>query len=81
MYLKIDEELYKKISDITNTDYEIEGEYLPVDADSIISIFEDLLAEIERKEDELEELKRDMEDNYKPISVSEQVDIDDSYFI
>lgn len=79
MYLKIDEELYKKISDITNTDYEIEGKYLPWD--SIISIFEDLLAEIEHKTDKLEELAQNLEDNYKPIPVSEQVDIDDSYFI
>lgn len=45
----------------------------------IISIWEllgymqDLLYEVERLEEEYEDFKKDVEDNYKPVSVEEQI--------
>ena len=71
MYIKIDSNLYEKIKDITMTDYEIEGEYLPVD--SVIPMLQDLLYEIENKEEKIEDLKKDMVDNYRPLTNSELI--------
>ena len=58
MYLKLDEkdlEIVKKVSEITNTDYELEGDMFP--EDSIMIAFEDL--------------KQDLHDNYRPLSPEE----------
>lgn len=49
MYIKIDEELYKEIHDLTNTNYEIEGDMLPID--SIIPMLKDLLYRYKKIED------------------------------
>lgn len=69
MYLRIDEDLYKEISDITMTNYEKVGDFLPYD--SIIPMFEDLLAEIHHLEEKYEDLENDLESNYKPLSRSD----------
>lgn len=79
MYLKIDEDLYKKISDITCTDYEKIGDFMPVD--SIVPMLKDLLIEIEHQKEKYEDLERNLEDNYRPIPVSEHLGIDDKDFI
>lgn len=78
MYLKIDEEILKKIQDITMTNYEAEGCYLP--ADSINDIIEDLLLEIDRQEERYEDLERNLEDNYRPISAAELYGVSDRDF-
>ena len=49
--------------------------------DELIGIIEDLDSDVERLEDELKDIKRDMEDNYRPIPYAEQVGISDSDFI
>lgn len=79
MYLKIDEEVLKKIEKITCTDYEAKGEFLP--SDSINNIIEDLLLEIDTLEERYEELEKNLEENYRPIPVSEQYGISDRDFI
>ena len=79
MYLKIDEETLQKIQDITGTDYEALGELLP--SDSINDIIEDLMLEIDRLNEELEDVKQDMEENYKRIPVNEQYEVYDRDFI
>lgn len=79
MYLKIDEAALKKIQEITMTDYEAEGSFLPSDA--INDIIEDLLLEIDRLQEKYEDLERDLEENYRAIPVSEQYDISDRDFI
>lgn len=48
--------------------------------DELIAIIEDLDGELEQVKEEYEDFKRDVEDNYKRISVAEQVGIDDSDF-
>ena len=56
------------------TDYKIHGEFIPVE--SLWSIIEDLYGEVEHLQEELEDLKQDMHDNYKPISMQEQIGYD-----
>lgn len=79
MYLEIEEELKTKIKNITGIDYDFKGNFLP--SESITSIFEDLISEIDKLEEKYSDLKQDLEDNYRPISVSEQVGISDRDFI
>lgn len=68
MYLEIDEKLKDKIEKITSTDYDFKDNFLP--SESIKSIFEDLIYEIDRLEEKYEDLEQDMEDNYikRPMS-------------
>ena len=47
----------------------------------LIAIIEDLDSDKERLEEELEDLKRDLQDNYKPISSEEMYGIDDRDFL
>lgn len=79
MYLRIDWELYEKICKATSTDYNAVGEFLP--GDNIISMLEDLLYEIELKNEQLEDIKKDLQENYKPISPAEQYEVNDKDFI
>ena len=64
-------ETLKKVSKITYTDYEIDGQYVPIE--KFIFMIEDLLIELDRAEEKLEELERDRDENYRPISYAEQV--------
>ena len=79
MYLKIDEEVMKKLQDITNTDYEAEGILLPVE--NINNIIEDLMYEIDYLQEKINDMEQDLEDNYRPISLREQVGISDRDFL
>lgn len=63
MYLEIDEDLKTKIEKITITDYDFKGNYLP--SESIVSIFEDLICEINRLEEKYKDLEQDIEENYE----------------
>lgn len=69
MYYRLDNkefELLKRAEKLTITDYEIVGDLIPVE--SFISAIEDLMIEIDRLEEEVEDLKEDMEQNYRPLS-------------
>lgn len=48
---------------------------------TLIDLYSDLYGDYLSLQEELEHLKQDIEDNYKPISISEQVGIDDKDFI
>lgn len=71
MYLEIDEDLKTKIEKITGIDYDFKGNFLP--SESITSIIEDLISEIDRLEEKYSDLEQDLEDNYRPISYEEQI--------
>lgn len=78
-------DVLQSASRLTGTDYEIiwkDAENIEgyITEDSLVSMLEDLVGEIERLEEEKEDLERDMRDNYKPIPASEMYDIDDRYF-
>ncbi len=74
--MKISKELYEKISDATFTDYEpleiINNEDgLYIETEKIESMLEDLLYEIDSRQEIIEDLEQDIEDNYKPITKQE----------
>lgn len=79
MYLKFDEDLYNKIVAITTTDYEKYGEFVP--SENIMPMIEDLIYEIEHLKEEQEDFERNVEDNYRQITASEQAGISDREFI
>ena len=66
MYLELsdkDKEIIERISKITGVDYELKGNLVPID--SLVYALLDMLYEYDRKEEELEDLKQDIEDNYE----------------
>ena len=74
MYYKLDEkekEKIKKVKEITITDYELLGDFIPVE--SMMTIIEDLLMEIDRLEEEKEDYENNKkEDPYYEYGVSER---------
>jgi aspartokinase len=80
MYIEVSNkemERFKEISDITLGDYEFKGNFVPVV--SLLAMIDDLLLELHNKEEQIEDIKQDIQDNYKRIS--EQVGISDKDFI
>ena len=69
MYLKLDKKIIDKIEEITCTDYERKGDYIP--AENIDSMIYDLLCEIDRLSEKIEDMENDIRDNYRPISNEE----------
>ena len=90
--MKIDRELFEKVSNITGTAYEVDYPKEPdnesgerfvwvYDNEQIENMLQDLIVEIDRLEEHIEDMKQDIEDNYKPKTVAEQVRISDSDFM
>lgn len=75
--MDIDHSLKKNIEKIV--DYEIEP--MTLEEDDVISILEDLVSNYHILKKEFEDYKKYIEDNYKPISIAEQVGISDRDFI
>ena len=72
MYIEVSNEemeRFKEISDITVTDYEIKGNFVPVV--SLLTMIDDLLLELHEREEQIEDIKQDIQDNYKRIPISE----------
>lgn len=84
--MKIDKDLYERISKITLTNYEPvydkdpDVETVVVFEDAINSMLEDLICEIDHLEEKYEDLKQDLEDNYRPIPYKEQIGYDPHEF-
>lgn len=79
-------DILEKASKITLTDYEIkwfDAENINgyIETDNLISIIEDLIYEIDRLEEKIEDIKQDIRDNYRPIPYAEQVGISDRDFL
>lgn len=74
----IDEQLLKSIRDITRTIY-----VNPITIDDAVSIIEELVSEIEHKEDELTSLQNDIENNYEPKTINyyEEYGVNEKDFI
>lgn len=74
MYYKLNEkekEKIKKVKEITITDYELLGDFIPVE--SMMTIIEDLLMEIDRLEEEKEDCENNKKENpYYEYGVSER---------
>lgn len=75
--MDIDYSLKKDIEKIVN--YEIET--FEFAEDDVIRLLEDLVGKYQILKKEFEDYKQDVEDNYRPIPVAEQVGISDRDFI
>lgn len=75
--MDIDYSLKKGIEKIVN--YEIEP--FEMTEDDAISLVEDLVDQYHVLEKEFEDYKQDVEDNYRPIPIAEQVGVSDRDFI
>ena len=64
-------ELIKKIEEITSCDYDIKDGYIELDV--LMMIIDDLFSEYEELIKKIKDLKNDIRDNYKRISIEEQV--------
>ena len=69
MYLELDKKIIDKIEEITCTDYKRKGDY--IHAENIDSMIYDLLCEIDRLNEKIEDMENDIRDNYRPISNEE----------
>ena len=74
--MDLDNSLLETIRKITNTHFTN-----PISEDDAISIIEELVNEIEVKEEKIRDMEQDIEENYRPIPVSEQYGISDRDFI
>ncbi len=87
--MRVDEDNYwilKKAEKITGTDYDIrwfDAENIDgyIDTQNICPMIEDLLIEIDRLQEELDDMQENIKENYKHIPVSEQVGISNKDFI
>ena len=52
-----------------------------ISIDDMLNVIEDLNSEVENWEMKYNELERDIEDNYRPISKAEQYEVSDRDFI
>lgn len=68
MYLEINEKLIEKVKKITGFDYKSKADL--VTYDDIVSMIEDLTCEYEVLQEEYDDFKQDVEDNYvsRPMS-------------
>lgn len=82
-HLGISKENYKKIQEITITDYEVLDFVTKVliEEDFIEPLIEDLLIAYDSLKEEFEDYKKNVADNYRQIPVAEQVGISDEDFI
>lgn len=72
MYYKLsddEKEIIKKVQERTITEYDIQNDFINVQ--HIMYMVEDLLNEIDRLEEELEEEIQDKNDNYRRLSYEE----------
>lgn len=80
--MKIDENVFdiiNKVHEITLTDYEIkwfDAENINgyIESDVLLNMIQDLICEIEHKEEEIEDIKQDIKSNYRPLTIAEQVE-------
>lgn len=76
--MKFEKETLKEIGRITFTKYDENG---VVEADEIEEMIKDIIYYYHNLEEQYEDLKQDIEDNYRRIPVEEQYDIYDHQFI
>ena len=72
MYYKLsddEKEIIKKVQERTITEYDIQNDFISVQ--HIMYMVEDLLNEIDRLEEEKEEIIQERDDNYRPLSYEE----------
>lgn len=74
--LKLNEkqmETLTKVSEITGVDYDGLQWNINITPDRLIEALEDMICEYHKKEEELDDLKQNIEDNYEQVPVWKQV--------
>lgn len=79
--VEINDKLIKKVMDATNTDYEVVRLYNKaeekvetyINTDNLVVALEDMWVEYDHMKELYEDLKQDVEDNYRPIPPEEQI--------
>lgn len=72
VWVDIDDDILKKVQETTITDYEgVDGK---VTVESLKGMVEDLLIELENKDDEIRDIIEDRESNYRPLTAHELYD-------
>ena len=72
VWVDIDSDILKKVQEATITNYEaVDGK---VTVESLKGMVEDLLIELENKNDEIKDIIEDRESNYKPLTAHELYD-------
>lgn len=79
--VEINDKLIKKVMAVTNTDYEVAKFYNRIEekyesyinADNLVVALEDMLVEYDHMKEMYDDLKQDVEDNYRPIPPEEQI--------
>lgn len=72
VWVDIDDDILKKVQEATITDYEAVGGKVTIE--SLLGMVEDLLIELENKDDEIKEIVGDRESNYRPLTAHELYD-------
>lgn len=70
--MKIDKELYKRISNETGVDYSgiiVTEDVFYIEEETIVDMIKDLLCEIGNKEETIEDLENDIRNNYEPKNI------------
>lgn len=79
--IEVNDKLIKKVMDATNTDYEVirlfnkaeDKMETYINTDNLVVALEDMLVEYDHMKEMYEDLKQDVEDNYRPIPPEEQI--------
>ena len=72
VWVDIDDDILKKVQDATITDYEaVDGK---VTVESLKVMVEDLIIELENKDDEIKDIIEDRDSNYRPLTAHELYD-------
>lgn len=72
IWVDIDNDILKKVEETTVTDYEVKDGKVTID--SLKGMIEDLLIELEHKEDEIKGIVEDRESNYRLLTAHELYD-------
>lgn len=79
VYVTIDKKLYERVSSITTTDYQIVDNKIEIN--NLLDMMEDLLEKYDGLEKDFDDMKNDIEYNYKRVPVNEQYEVYDRDFI
>lgn len=86
--MKLDKELYEEIANLTGTEYDVQyrkdADYEYVDIynnHTIESLLENLLGKYKQLEEKYDETEKYYIDNWQPIPISSQVNINDKDFM
>lgn len=78
VYVKIDDEIIRKVESITMTNYNATD---MVSLDKILDMLNDMIVEYNRLEEEKEDLENDLENNYQRIEQKDQYEIYNRDFV